>query len=105
MRSTIFRKLSYLPLLAVALAPIASAAPAINIKNSVATEYEARNFEMEASDLLKQVKSLSGKLSTDADTLESYKWQRQLSWQTHGNQLTKAREHINAIGERLDRLQ
>ena len=105
MRSTIFRKVGYLPLLALALAPVASASPAMNIKNSTVAEGQARNFETEASDLLKEIKSLSGKLRTDASTLESYKRQPRLSWQTHAGQLTKAREHINAIGERLDRLQ
>ncbi len=105
MRSTIFRKLGYLPLLAVTLSSVAFASPAVSAKNSTVTECQAWNFESEAKDLLKEIKSLSAKLKSDATTLESYKWQTQLSWRTHADQLTKAREHINAIGERLDRLQ
>ncbi len=105
MHPTIFRKLAYLPLLAIAVTPLASASSAVNLKNSTRSEWQAGNFDTEASDLLKQVKSLSGKLKSDAGTLESYKWQTQLSWQSHAYQLPKAREHINAIGKRLDRLQ
>ena len=105
MRSTIFCKMAYLPLLALALTPIASASSAVNIKSSTVTEGRVWNSETEASDLLKQIKSLSGTLRTDANTLESYKWQTQLKWQTHANELNKTREHINAIGKRLARLQ
>jgi DNA repair exonuclease SbcCD ATPase subunit len=105
MRSIIFRKFGYLPLLAVGLTSIVSASPAVSLKNSTVTECQVWNFETEAKDLLKEIKSLSAKLKTDASTLESYKWQTQLSWQTHAYQLNKAREHINAIGQRLDRLQ
>lgn len=105
MRSTMFRKLGYLPALAVALTSIASAAPAVSVKNSTVTECQVWDFETEAKDLLKEIKSISSKLKTDASTLESYKWQTLLSWQTHANQLTKTREHVNAIGQRLDRLQ
>ncbi len=91
MRSNVFRKLVYLPLLALALMP-ASAAVSLNT-------------EAEASGLLKEVQSLSRQLKNDAGTLESYKWQTTLGWQTHAHQLTQTREHINAIGKRLDRLQ
>ncbi|MDQ2776630.1 MAG: hypothetical protein M3Y57_17185 [Acidobacteriota bacterium] len=105
MRSTIFRKLAYLPLLALPLTSIASASAAVSFKNSTATEWQAGNFETEASDLFKQIKSLSGNLRTDASTLESYKLQNRMSWRSHADQLSKAREHINGIGERLDRLQ
>jgi len=103
MPKTIFRKLAYLPLLGLTLTPLASASSPVSIVNGM--ECQAWNFEAEANNLLKEIKSLTGKLNTDAATLESYKCQRQLSWQTHAHQLTKTREHINAIGERLDRLQ
>lgn len=105
MGSTTFRKLAYLPLLTLGLGliPLASASP-VNLKSS-GEECQVWSFEAEAKDLLKEVKYLSGKLKNDASTLESYKWQTQLSWQTHANQLNLTREHINKIGERLDRLQ
>jgi chromosome segregation ATPase len=69
------------------------------------TEWQAPNLEADANNLLKEIKSLSGILKNDASTLESYKRQPQLHWQTHAYQLNLAREHINKIGERLDRLQ
>jgi DNA repair exonuclease SbcCD ATPase subunit len=105
MPSTIFRKLAYLPLLALPLTSIASASSAVSVKNSAIAECRATNLTTEASDLLKQIKTLSANLSTDANTLESYKLQPRLSWRSHANELSKAREHINGIGERLDRLQ
>ncbi len=105
MRSFIFRGLACLPLLTLTLASLASAAPAANLKNFTASEYRVWNSEKEASDLLKQIKWLSGELRTDATTLESYNRQTRLGWQVHAYQLTQAREHINAIGERLTQLQ
>jgi chromosome segregation ATPase len=105
MRSTIYRKVAFLPLLALALAPFAPASAAISVRNSAVNECQAWNFETDANGLLKEIKSLSAKLNNEATTLESYKRQPQLSWQSHANQLTRAKEHINAIGERLNRLQ
>ncbi len=105
MRSTIFRKLAYLPLLALPLAPLASASSAVTLNNSTVAEWQAAKVATEASDLLKQIKSLTANLSTEANTLDSYKLQPRLSWRSHANELNKAREHINQIGERLDRLQ
>jgi DNA repair exonuclease SbcCD ATPase subunit len=95
MRLTKLRKgLIWLPLLGMSFT---SLAPAAVSANSV-TAAESRQ-------LLKEIGWLSGKLRTDADTLESYKRQPSLSWQTHAAQLTQVKEHINAIGDRLERLQ
>lgn len=105
MRSTIFRKFAYVPLLALALTSLASASPPVSATNSTDTECQVLNFESEANGLLKEIKTLSGNLKTDAGTLESYRRQTQLSWKTHAHQLNQIREHINAIGQRLDRLQ
>lgn len=102
MRSIIFRPMACLPLLALALAPMASSA---SLKNSAIADCQVWNLDTEASDALRDVKSLSGKLAKDASTLESFKRQTTLGWQTHAYQLTQVREHINAIGKRLDRLQ
>jgi hypothetical protein len=62
------------------------------------------DFQKEASDLLGEVGVLSGELRKNADQLESFKLSN-LSWQTHGHQLTRVKEHINAMGDRLERLQ
>jgi len=105
MPKSIFRKLACLPFLALTLAPFASASPVVSTSDSKASESQAWSFDAEANDLLKEIKSLSGKLKNDATTLASYKRQTQLHWQTHAHQLNLAREQINKIGERLDRLQ
>jgi chromosome segregation ATPase len=105
MRSTTLRKLASLPLLALALTSVASAAPAVSANNSNHSECQVCSFDAEANKLLKEIKSLSAKLKNDAGILESYKSQTQLHWQTHADQLNLARERINKIGERLDRLQ
>ncbi len=102
MRSMIFRKMLSLPLLALTATSIISAAPA---KFSSMSERQVWNVEAETSKLLKQIKTLSGKLSTDASVLESFNRQPRMSWQGHAHQLTKTKEHINAIGERLGQLQ
>ncbi len=64
----------------------------------------AWSYEKEATTLLKEIRSISGKLKVDAETLESFNLS-QLHWQTHGTQLNLVRDHINSIGERLERLQ
>jgi hypothetical protein len=105
MRLSTVRKFACLPVLAVALTSVAPAAPRVSTSDSNGSECQVWSFDAEAKNLLKDIKFLSGKLKNDASTLESYKWQTQLSWQTHAHQLNLAREHINKIGERLDRLQ
>ncbi len=105
MRLSLYRKLAFLPLLALALGPFANSSAAVTLKSPVTAECETWNFEAEASGLLKQIGTLSRKLHNDAGTLESFKRQPTLSWQSHAAQLNRTREHINSIGERLDRLQ
>lgn len=95
MRFTKLRKgMIWLPLLAMSFTPLAPAAVSANS----ATTAESRQ-------LLTEIGQLSAKLKTDAGTLESYKRQPTLSWQTHAAQLNQIKEHVNAIGDRLERLQ
>jgi uncharacterized protein YaaR (DUF327 family) len=106
MRSFAFQNIGYLPLLTLGVLPFLSASAAISGNSSPGMECQvAQNASEEAKNLLEQVQHLSGKLKKDAATLESYKRQTQFTWQTHANQLNLAREHINQIGDRLDRLQ
>ena len=46
----------------------------------------------------------SGKLRLDAEKLESFP-RSKLSWESHANQLSLVREHVNQIGDRLKRIQ
>jgi hypothetical protein len=57
-----------------------------------------------ATQLLEEVRSISHDLSREAATLESYASGGRY-WQTHAYQLHLAKQHINAIGERLTDLQ
>ncbi len=104
MRSTILRKSVYVPLLALGLTTLAPAA--VTIKAPAVAESLNPSVENEASRLLKQVKALSGELKATGERLEGLTLPNKLDMQdTHAYELTEAREHINAIGKRLDRLQ
>lgn len=97
------RKFNYTAIAALLLASSAFAAPARQSR-SVAAEGPGWNFQKEASDTLRDVQVLTAKLSLDAERLESFS-RSQLSWQSHAHQLSLVREHVNQIGERLERLQ
>lgn len=105
MRSTILRKVVYLPALAIALTSIAPISRAATLNYSAANNCQSWDFEAEASTLLKNVKELSGKLKSNGSLLESFNKQNARHWQSHADELAQAREHINKIGDRLDRLQ
>jgi len=80
-----------------------AAAPASQ-SSAITIEAPAWDFQKEASDALREVQVLSGKLRLDAEKLESFP-RSKLSWESHANQLNLVRGHINQIGERLERLQ
>jgi len=62
------------------------------------------NFPGEASQLLKEIQSTAARLTDHAQTLKSHQLSG-VSRASHASELTSAKEHINAIGERLERLQ
>ena len=62
------------------------------------------NFQEEASGLLKEIQSTATLLTRDADLLHSYT-RGSVSWETHVNQVSMVKDHINAMGKHLDRLQ
>jgi len=62
------------------------------------------NLQAEASKLLKEVQSRAVQLSREADRLDSYA-RGGLSRVSHATQLTLVKDHINAIGLRLEILQ
>ena len=80
------------------------AAPSAVKPGTCTVQSEDWTFPAEASQLLKEIQSTANKLSRDAATLESYA-RGGLGWHSHATQLTLVKEHINAIGERLERLQ
>jgi hypothetical protein len=62
------------------------------------------NFHDEASRLLKEVQSTATVLTRDADLLHSYT-RGIISWESHVNQVSVVKDHINTMGKTLDRLQ
>jgi len=100
----VIRKVVYTATAALLLAgSVFAASPA---RQPVALNGDALtwDFQKEASGLLGDVQVLSGKLRLVADKLESFP-RSKLSWESHANQLSLVREHINQIGDRLERLQ
>jgi hypothetical protein len=104
MTVNVTRKVVYAAMTVVLLAGSLMASPPKNPPDTVEVQATAWNFQKEASDLLEETRLLSGRLSVDADQLESYT-RSKLSWQSHGDQLTRVKEHINQMGGRLERLQ
>jgi len=62
------------------------------------------NFPAEASSLLKEVQFTATLLTRDATILESYS-RGALSRESHVDRITMVRQHINTMGEKLNRLQ
>ena len=54
---------------------------------------------------LQDLRSLMGKLNSDAGELEAFRHSPRLQWRTHADQLNQIRDHVNALGEQVSRLQ
>jgi hypothetical protein len=80
------------------------ALPAARPPDAIAGSARAWDFQSEAADLLQEVRGFSSRLSKDADQLESYT-RSNVGRPAHGEQLALVKEHVNLIGERLERLQ
>ncbi len=59
----------------------------------------------EASNLLRQVRRHSVQLADSAMALQIHAGFNQLGWESHGASLNTIRDHFNAMGRNLDRLQ
>jgi hypothetical protein len=99
-------KLSYLPVAALILSgsSLLAGPPASGVSPPAVRTDTSSLHSAEASRLLKEVRTIAYNLERDAATLESYRFSR-MHWQTHADQLRLAKEHINAIGDRLKSLQ
>ena len=62
-------------------------------------------YTEEATNLLKHVRSLSGQLAQDADSLTRYSRQDRLDSTSHAVRLNQIRNHVNAMGKSLMRLE
>lgn len=57
----------------------------------------------EVSDLLSQAKTQAIQLKTDASDMESFTLSN-LSWQSHAAKITEIKEHVNAVGKTVSKL-
>ena len=104
MRVKLIRKIGYTVIAAVLLAGSVFAASPAQQPTARCPDAVTWDFQKEASGLLGEVQVLSGKLRLDAEKLESFP-RSKLSWESHANQLSLVREHVNQIGDRLKRIQ
>jgi hypothetical protein len=80
-----------------------AAAASILFGSSLFAASPGSQSSREASRLLTEVRSIAHALNRDAATLESYRLAG-LTWHSHADRLTLARQHINSIGDRLEGL-
>jgi len=104
MNMKLFRNISCFPVVALLVAGTLFASPPDGEATTVMTE-AAWDFPKEASELLRETRSLAVKLHRDADTLDSLSRSNQASWENHAHYLNLVKEHINSIGKLLARLQ
>ena len=106
MRSINIQRLSYLPVAALLLSatPMMAAPAATPAVSAPVAQAETARSSEEAKQLLKEVRSIAHQLTREAQTLESYS-RNGVGWQGHAYQLMLAKEHVNAIGDRLASLQ
>lgn len=62
------------------------------------------NFTAEASQLLEEIRADAHRLSRNAANVRSF-GPGGVNWQGHAHELTQVREHVNAAGKRIQRLQ
>lgn len=88
-----------LTLAALSAGSLSAAAPAIEKCTCPLQEW---SFPTEATQLLKEIRVASHRLTDSADRLRSFA--HGVSWQTHAGELTQVREQVNEIGTRIERL-
>ena len=70
-----------------------------------ATPESAAYLSQRASTLLADIQKETGELSANAETLGTFAWNPQYSWQSHAFYLERVKGHINAVGQRIAELQ
>jgi uncharacterized protein YhaN len=97
--------MSYLPIAALILSGSSMlAGPGVSAVGPPVAQPETARSSIEATRLLEEVRSISNQLNREVQTLESFS-RNGVSWEGHAYQLTLAKDHINAIGDRLETLQ
>ena len=67
--------------------------------------YVSSHMSGRASTLLAEIGAQGAGLKLNAETLGTFTWNPQYSWQSHAFYLQRVKDHINAVGERLAELQ
>jgi hypothetical protein len=80
------------------------AAPQDLVTREALCQAQDWNYQTEASNLLKQVRSTAIALTREASVLDSFALNG-ISRETHATQVTRVKNHINEIGTQLKRLQ
>jgi len=62
-------------------------------------------FSERASTLLTEIQSEAAAMKLHTETLETFAWKPQMSWQSHASYLDRVKGHINNVGERIAELQ
>jgi|SRR5579872_7304599 len=104
MKARSVTKIMSLLLAGVMAAGALTAAPRDVSAGRAVCQSEDRNFTAEASSLLKEVQFTATLLTRDAAILQSYS-RGALSRESHADRITAVKQHINNIGEKLNRLQ
>jgi len=68
-------------------------------------DHSASTLARQASILLVEIQKETAQLGFHADTLGTFAWNPQYSWQSHAFYLDGVKGHINAVGERISELQ
>lgn len=104
MKSRISTKLVCLGLAGVMAAGSLFAVPRTVEPSASISQTEDWNFRAEASKLLQEIQSTAALLNREAAILHSFT-RGGISRESHASQVSLVKDHINAIGQRLDRLQ
>ncbi len=62
-------------------------------------------FSERASTLLTEIQSEAATMKLHTETLESFAWRPQISWQSHASYLDRVKGHVNNVGKRIAELQ
>jgi hypothetical protein len=86
------------------MTPLFASSSNAEVKTDQAPTYNWAYSE-EASGLLQEIRTLSARASEGADRLSVASRYNQLNWRSHSEHLSEIRSHINAMGDKFDRLQ
>jgi hypothetical protein len=62
-------------------------------------------FSERATTLLTEIQSETAAMKLHTETLGTFAWKPQISWQSHAHYLDRVKGHINNVGERIAELQ